>query len=65
MPDDETTTDILNEMIREGCPLDRTCYLAYVYGPPEEWPKDVDAALPGVFKTVSEDDRVGAVKGSA
>ena len=52
-------------MIRYGCPLDRTPYLAYMYGPPEEWPKDVDAALPGgVFKTVSEDDRVGAVKGS-
>ena len=65
MTETETTTDILNEMIRDGCPLDRTCYLAYMYGPPEEWPKDEDAALPGVFKKVSEDDRVGAVKGSA
>jgi len=65
MPDDESTTDILNEMIKYGCPLNRMAYLAYMYGPPEEWPKDVDAALPGVFKTVSEDDRVGAVKGSA
>ena len=52
-------------MIKYGCPLNRIAYLAYMYGPPEEWPKDVDAALPGVFKTVSEDDRVGAVKGSA
>ena len=65
MIENETTTDILNEMIRYGCPLDRTAYLAYMYGPPEEWPKDVDAALPGVFKTVSKNDRVGAVKGSA
>jgi hypothetical protein len=63
MAEEETTTDILNEMIREGCPLDRTAYLAFMYGPQEEWPKD-DAALPGVFKTVSEDDRVGVVKGS-
>jgi hypothetical protein len=61
----ETTTDILNEMLREGCPLDRTAYLAYMYGPPEEWPKDEDAALPGIFKTVSKDDRVGVIKGSA
>ncbi len=65
MTKEETTTDILNEMIRDGCPLDRICYLAYMYGPPEEWPKDEVAALPGVFKTISEDDRVGAVKGSA
>ncbi len=41
----ETTTDILNKMIRDGCPLDRTCYLAYMYGPPEEWPRDEDPAL--------------------
>jgi len=61
----ESTTEILNKMIRDGCPMNRTCYLAYTYGPPEEWPKDVDATLPGIFKTVSEDDRVGAVKGSA
>ena len=30
MAKDETTTDILNEMIKDGCPLDRTCYLALV-----------------------------------
>ena len=65
VPENESITDVLNEMIRDGCPLNRIAYLAYMYGPPEEWPKDVDAALPGVFKTVSEDDRVGAVKGSA
>ena len=35
-----------------------------MYGPPEEWPKDGDAALPGVFKKVSEDDRVGTVRGA-
>ena len=64
MTETETTTDLLNEMIREGVPLDSMCYLAYVYGPPEWWPKDEDAALPGIFKTVSEDDRVGAVRGS-
>ena len=65
MTENESISDILNEMIRYGCPLNSTAYLAYMYGPPEEWPKDVDAALPGVFKTVSKDDRVGAVKGSA
>ena len=54
MSEDESTTDILNEMIKYGCPLNRMAYLAYMYGPPEEWPKDVDAALPGVFKTVSK-----------
>jgi hypothetical protein len=61
----ETTTDILNNIIKNGCPLDRGRYFAYMYGPPEWWPNDEDAALPGVLKTVSEDDRVGAVKGSA
>jgi hypothetical protein len=65
MTEAETTTDILNEMIRYDCPLDRTAYLAYMYGPPEEWPKAEDAASPGIFKTVSENDRVGAVRGSA
>jgi hypothetical protein len=61
----ETTTEILNEMIKDGCPLNRTCYLAYMYGPPEEWPKNIEAALPGVFKKVSDDDHVGVVIGSA
>ena len=61
----ESTTDILNEMIRDGLPLSRTCYLAYMYGPPEEWPKDVDAALPDVLKRVSGKDRVGVVVGGA
>lgn len=64
MTKSESITAILNDMIKDGCPLDRMCYLAYMYGPPEEWPKDVDAALPGIFKTVSKDDRVGVVKGS-
>jgi hypothetical protein len=65
MQEDEDTNSILNEMLNEGISLDRTSYLAYVYGPPEWWPKDVENALPGVFKTVSDDDRVGPVKGSA
>ena len=64
MPETETTTDILNNIIKDGCPLDRVHYFAYMYGPPEWWPEDEDAALPGVLKTVSENDRVGAVKGS-
>ena len=44
MTEDESTTDILNEMIRDGCPLSHIACLAYMYGPPEEWPKDVDTA---------------------
>ena len=63
---EETTTDILNEILNAGAgPLDRTTYLAWMYGHFEDWPKDVDAVLPGVFKTVSEADRVGSIKGSA
>ena len=65
MMKNETASDILNEMIRDGCPLSRTCYLAYMYGPPEEWPKDVDAALPDVLKRVSGEDHVGVVVGGA
>jgi hypothetical protein len=30
MTRNETTTDILNEMIWYGCPLERTAYLAYM-----------------------------------
>ena len=63
---EETTTDILNEILNAGAgPLDRTIYLAWMYGHFEDWPKDVDAVLPGVFKTVSDDDRVGPIEGSA
>ena len=59
----ETTTDVLNNLIKDGCPLDRMHYFAYMYGPPERWPDDEDAALPGVLKIVSENDLVGAVQG--
>ena len=63
---EETTTDILNEILNAGAgPLDRTIYLAWMYGHFEDWPKDVDAVLPGVFKTVSKDDRIGPVEVSA
>lgn len=59
------TQEILAEMLRDGLSIEPLSYLAYVYGPPECWPKDQEAALPGVFKTVSEDDKIGAVQGSA
>ncbi len=63
---EETTTDILNEILNAGAgPLDRTIYMAWMYGHFEDWPKDVDAVLPGVFKTVSKDDRIGPIEGSA
>ncbi len=65
MMENDSTTSILNEMIKDGLPLERMNYLAYVFGPPEWWPEDIDNALPGVFKTVSSDDRVGKIKGSA
>ena len=62
----EATTDILNEILDAGAgPLDRTIYLAWMYGQFEDWPKDVDAVLPGIFKTVSEADHVGSIEGSA
>tara|TARA_Y100001934_G_scaffold253444_1_gene318468 strand:- start:2206 stop:2421 length:216 start_codon:yes stop_codon:yes gene_type:complete len=62
----ETTTELLNQILNEGVgPLNRAHYLAYMYGPPEEWPEDIEASLPGIFKTVSNEDRVGAVEGSA
>ena len=63
---EETTTDILNEILRAGArTLDPAIYLAWIYGHFEDWPKDVDAALPDIFKTVSDDDRVGTIKGNA
>ena len=63
---EETTTGILNEILNAGAgPLDRTIYMACMYGRFEDWPKDVDAVLPGVFKTVSDDDRIGPIEGSA
>jgi hypothetical protein len=65
MQENNDTVSILNDMLNDGISLDRTSYLAYVYGPPEWWPKDIESTLPGVFKFVSDDDRVGPVKGSA
>ena len=63
---EETTTDILNEILNAGAgPLARTIYLAWMYGHFGDWPKDLDAVLPGVFKTVSDDDRIGPIEGSA
>ena len=66
MTEEETTTNILNEILNAGAgPLDHTIYLAWMYGHFKDWPKDVDAALPGIFKTVSDDDRVGSIEGNA
>lgn len=59
------TKEILVEMLRDGISLEPMNYLAYVYGPPEWWPQDVEEALPGVLKKVSDDDNVGMVMGSA
>ena len=64
--ENNSTTYILNEILNAGAgPLDCTIYLAWMYGHFEDWPKDVDAGWPGVFKTVSDDDRVGPIEGSA
>ena len=63
---EETTTDILNEILNAGAgPLDRTIYLAWMYGHFEDWPKDVDAVLPGIFKMTSDGDRIGTFEGRA
>ena len=63
---EETTTDVLNEILNAGAePLDRTIYMAWMYGHFEDWLKDIDVVLPGIFKTVSEADRVGSIEGSA
>ena len=61
-----TTTDILNEILNaEAGPLDRTIYMAWMYGHFEDWLKDIDVVLPGILKTVSDGDRIGPVEGSA
>jgi len=39
--------------------------MAWVYGHFEDWPKDIDVVLPGIFKMVSDGDRIGPVEGSA
>ena len=68
MVEEETTTDVLNEILRAGVgPLNRTIYLAWMYGDDfEDWTREeIDAVLPGIFKTVSDDDRVGPIEGSA
>jgi hypothetical protein len=62
---EESLNDILNEMLNEGVSLTPTYYFAYMFGPPECWPEDRDAALPGIFKSVSKDDKIGRVVGSA
>ena len=62
---EESLNDILNEMLNEGVSLTPTYYLAYMFGPPECWPEDREAALPGIFKNVSEEDIVGRIRGSS
>ena len=59
------TQEFLAEMLSEGLPIEPMTYLAYVYGPPECWPEDTEGALPGILKTVSKDDKVGRIIGSA
>jgi hypothetical protein len=62
--DKSETWKVLADMLRDGLSIEPQTYLAYLYGPPECWPDDKEAALPGVLKKVSRDDRVGRVAGS-
>jgi hypothetical protein len=39
--------------------------MACVYGHFEDWPKDIDVVLPGIFKIVSDGDRIGPFEGRA
>jgi len=63
---EETTTDVLNEILNAGAgPLDRTIYMACMYGHFEGWPKDIDVVFPGIFKMTSDRDRIGTFEGRA
>ena len=56
---------LLSDMLRDGLSIERSNYLAYVYGPPENWLENREAALPDVLRTVSASDKVGPIVGSA
>ena len=63
---EETTTDVLNEILNAGVePLDRTIYVVCMYDHLEDWPKDIDNVLAGIFKMVSDGDGIGPVEGRA
>ncbi len=63
---EETTTDVLNEILNAGAgPLDRTIYMACMYGHFDDWPKDIDVVLPGIFKMTSDGDRMRTFEGRA
>ena len=63
---EETTTNVLNEILNAGAgPLDRTIYVVCMYDHLEDWPKDIDVVLPGIFKMTSDGDRIGAFEGRA
>jgi hypothetical protein len=56
---------IFSEMLRDGIPLEPMSYMAYTFGPPELWPLDWEAVLPGIFRKTSDEDRVGQIIGSS
>jgi hypothetical protein len=56
---------IFNEMLGYGVPLEPMGYMAYTFGPPEQWPPDWEALLPGIFRKVSDEDQVGQIRGSS
>ena len=63
---EETTTDVLNEILNVGAgPIDRTIYMACMYGHFEDCSKDIDVVLPGIFKMTSDGDRIGTFEGRA
>ena len=60
---EETKTNVINEILNAGArPFDRTIYMAWMHGYLEELPKDIDVVLPGIFKMVSNGDRIEPVE---
>jgi len=56
---------VLNDMVRHGVSLEPMNYLAYMFGPYDQWPDNREGVLPGVFKIVDHEDRIGPVLGSS
>ena len=52
-------------MLGYGVPLEPMGYMAYTFGPPDQWPPDWEELLPGIFRKVSDEDLVGQVRGSS